>query len=90
MKKDFEDKMSMIDSLRNEYEVDKDHALETLREEHRRELERVHLSQVNQQLPDLTLTFLLTYLKKKKNYILFIFTCYFKMYFIIIIIIIYS
>ena len=49
MKKDFEDKMSMVDSLRNEYEVDKDHALEALREEHRRELERVHLSQVEQE-----------------------------------------
>lgn len=49
MKKDFEEKMQMINSLRNEYEMDKMNALEALREEHRRELEQVHLSQVEQQ-----------------------------------------
>ena len=49
MKKDFEEKMQMINSLRNEYEMDKMNALEALREEHRRQLEQVHLSQVEQQ-----------------------------------------
>ncbi|KAK2175048.1 hypothetical protein NP493_756g02026 [Ridgeia piscesae] len=48
MKKDFEEKLQMIDSLRSEYDLDKANALESLRAEHRHELEQVHLSQVEQ------------------------------------------
>ena len=48
MKKDFEEKLQMIESLRSEYDLDKANALESLRAEHRRELEQVHLSQVEQ------------------------------------------